>query len=149
MIISLLAAWAILSDFFDGFLARRLNAISTAGKIFDPLADKLCVAAAAIAIVFYGDMPLILLLIILLRDLLIAFFGLIIIKKRKIVPSSNISGKIAVFILTLCLLTYIYRLESLYNIAFWLAIVFIVLSSVGYLRFGWQMIFAKNLNNSA
>lgn len=145
----MLAAWAILSDFFDGFVARKLNSVSTAGKIFDPLADKLCVAAAAISITLYGDMPLFLLLVILARDFLIAAFGIAIIKTRKTVPISNTSGKVTVFVLAVCLLVYVYRLVPLYNLAFWFAFLFIILSSVSYLRFSWNTFAAKNLNNSA
>ena len=42
-LIFLLFLWAAMSDFFDGFLARKFNATSQLGEILDPIADKILV----------------------------------------------------------------------------------------------------------
>jgi cardiolipin synthase len=65
-------AW---TDFFDGYLARKLNAVSELGKLLDPLADRVFIIALVIALVSRDALPLWLALGILIRDavLLVAF----------------------------------------------------------------------------
>jgi cardiolipin synthase (CMP-forming) len=59
------------SDAVDGWLARRLNAISTLGAALDPVADKLMVATIFVILTIQGHLPLWLAVIILGRDLVI------------------------------------------------------------------------------
>jgi CDP-diacylglycerol--glycerol-3-phosphate 3-phosphatidyltransferase len=60
-----------LSDFLDGWLARRLDAVSAFGAFIDPIADKILVAAGLLAVCHVMGWPLLLVVpsaIILLRD---------------------------------------------------------------------------------
>jgi cardiolipin synthase (CMP-forming) len=134
--IMILAAIAVVTDFLDGYLARKFDAISQAGKVLDPLADKLCVAAAATGATIYMGMPVFLLIIIILRDLMIAGFGLRIIKARRQIPVSNIWGKITVFILTVTLIIYIFEIRELFVAAYLVAVAFILISSYSYFAIG-------------
>ncbi len=43
-----------ITDFLDGFLARRWGVISTVGVVLDPIADKLIVTCALIMLIFHG-----------------------------------------------------------------------------------------------
>ena len=43
-----------ITDFFDGYLARRANQISSLGRFLDPIADKLLVASVLLLIVAFG-----------------------------------------------------------------------------------------------
>ena len=65
-------AAAALSDFFDGWLARRLDQHSLLGRILDPIADKLLVATALVMLATDGRAPVIAVVAILLRELLIS-----------------------------------------------------------------------------
>lgn len=65
--------WAIFSvtavtDFLDGWLARRLGAESTFGRIADPLADRLLVGVGLVGVMLLGSVPLAAPLILLVRD---------------------------------------------------------------------------------
>ncbi|UTV81947.1 CDP-diacylglycerol--glycerol-3-phosphate 3-phosphatidyltransferase [Acidithiobacillus sp. YTS05] len=53
-------AFAALTDWADGYLARRYNGVSPFGTFLDPVADKLMVATALILICASGEMPAIL-----------------------------------------------------------------------------------------
>jgi CDP-diacylglycerol--glycerol-3-phosphate 3-phosphatidyltransferase len=60
---------AAISDYFDGFIARKYNIISALGKFLDPLADKFLTGASFIAFVVMGFIPLWMVIVVLARDL--------------------------------------------------------------------------------
>ena len=65
-------AAAALSDFLDGWLARRLDQHSLLGRILDPIADKLLVAAALVMLASDDRAPVIAVVAILGREFLIS-----------------------------------------------------------------------------
>ena len=60
---------AAISDFFDGYLARKLNLVSVTGKFLDPLADKLMVMAATVQLAAMGWLASWIPIVILTREL--------------------------------------------------------------------------------
>jgi CDP-diacylglycerol--glycerol-3-phosphate 3-phosphatidyltransferase len=130
-----LAVIIITTDYFDGYFARRWDAITDIGKILDPLADKLCSASAAVALIHYRGYPLWLFLAIVARDLLILLAGLILIRINRIIPVSNISGKIAVGFISLSLFIYLINIESLKMPSVIAALVALFISIILYARF--------------
>ena len=93
-----------LTDYLDGWIARRYNQISDLGKILDPLADKVYVAGAVIVMTFMGIIPLWFLIPVILRDLFILAGGIYVQKKYGLVLPSNWTGKWAVGVLSITLL---------------------------------------------
>jgi len=64
-----------ITDFFDGYLARRWNMMSAFGRFLDPIADKLLIAAMLILIAAFDRLPgawTIPAIIIMMREMLIA-----------------------------------------------------------------------------
>lgn len=63
---------AALTDWFDGFLARRLNQTSAFGAFLDPVADKLMVAAALLVLLQFDRINAVIALIIIGREITIS-----------------------------------------------------------------------------
>lgn len=85
---------AAITDFFDGWLARKLHQESEMGKFLDPLADKFLVIAALIAFLFLDPLiPLWMIVIIIARDILITLMRYLAIKKGASLRTSSF-GKV-------------------------------------------------------
>jgi cardiolipin synthase len=63
---------AALTDWFDGFLARKLNQTSAFGAFLDPVADKLMVTAALLILVEVGRLNAVIALVIIGREIAIS-----------------------------------------------------------------------------
>jgi cardiolipin synthase len=74
------------TDFLDGFLARRFHQVSTLGKVLDPLADRVVLITGVLAITVYGAVPAWLAALVLGRELLVstAVVALAALKARRI-----------------------------------------------------------------
>jgi CDP-diacylglycerol--glycerol-3-phosphate 3-phosphatidyltransferase len=62
---------AALTDWYDGWLARKFNYITDWGKFWDPLADKILTSTAFLGFVFVGLLELWMVILIIFRDLII------------------------------------------------------------------------------
>jgi CDP-diacylglycerol--glycerol-3-phosphate 3-phosphatidyltransferase len=71
LILAILFVVASITDFLDGFIARRYQLITTMGKFLDPLADKLIVNTAMIMMIPIGRIPAWIVAITIIRDLIV------------------------------------------------------------------------------
>ncbi len=67
-IASIIYVFASLSDFFDGWIARKYKEVSDSGKFLDPLADKFLTGAAFIAFAYMDIIPYWMAGVVVLRD---------------------------------------------------------------------------------
>jgi cardiolipin synthase len=61
-----------ITDFADGYIARHFSQVSTAGKVLDPLADRLLLAVAAVSIIAIGALPVWVAALVISREVLVA-----------------------------------------------------------------------------
>lgn len=81
---------ACITDFFDGYIARRYNLVTTFGKFMDPLADKILVCSAMICFVADADcpMPVWVVIVIIAREFIISGFRLVAAEKGIVIAAS-------------------------------------------------------------
>lgn len=68
---------AVLTDFVDGMIARRMNEITKLGQFLDPFADRLFIAATVIALAIQDVVPWWFVIAVMLRDALLGVGGLV------------------------------------------------------------------------
>jgi len=84
---------ASFSDFLDGYLARKLNLVTTYGKFMDPIADKLLVDSVFIICGIKGFVPATVVVIMIARDLLVDALRQLAASKG-VVLAANMWGKV-------------------------------------------------------
>lgn len=89
---TLLFVLASVSDFFDGYLARRLKVVSPLGVFLDLTADKVFVSTILIALVQIGLVPAWVVVIIVAREFLVTGLRSMAAAKGKVIPA-GIWGK--------------------------------------------------------
>lgn len=88
-------ALAGMSDILDGYLARKLNMVTQAGKILDPLADKLMIVAALASLYGIDLVPVWLFMLIVFKELILVLGSSFVVLKGEYDVSANWGGKLA------------------------------------------------------
>lgn len=126
---------ASLTDLLDGKIARKYNLVTNFGKFMDPLADKLLVCAAMIALVEMGRIPSWVVIIIISREFIISGFRLIA-SDNGVVIAASYWGKFKTTFQMIMVCLMIANIEALFvvtDIIMWISLVLTVVSLIDYL----------------
>ncbi|MBS1913434.1 MAG: CDP-diacylglycerol--glycerol-3-phosphate 3-phosphatidyltransferase [Bacteroidetes bacterium] len=104
---------AAISDWYDGWYARRYNAMSAFGRFFDPLADKVLIGAAFFVFVTLGPFDLWMVLVIVGRDLVVTVLRVIAdLKHQPVVTSRLAKWKTALQLIFLWYVVLVFTLKN-------------------------------------
>jgi len=98
---------AVISDWMDGYAARRNNDVSDYGKVLDPLADKIVGFTVLLMMVDKLDFPLWFLYTLAIRDFTIALLAMHLHNAKNVITGANIPGKIFITVAALSLFLWI------------------------------------------
>ncbi len=108
---------AALTDFLDGYIARKYNMITNFGKFMDPIADKLLVASAIIYFIQSGKITAIPVIIMIGREFIISGFRLVA-SDNNVVIAASPYGKIKTITQMVMIIYLCSSIDNLYNIPY-------------------------------
>lgn len=106
-----------LSDCLDGFLARRLNQVTSLGKILDPIADKVTLVSVAVCMVVYMPSLLPIMLVMIGKEFIMLLGGLVLLILKITPPPAQWYGKAAtiIFYVSVCTIIFLKAVFQIQN----------------------------------
>ena len=98
---------ACVTDVVDGFLARKLDAITKFGMLVDPLADKLMQMSAVICLFISGILPQWIVTVLVMKELIMIISASFLFKKDIVIPANKI-GKAATVLLSVMVVYFMF-----------------------------------------
>jgi CDP-diacylglycerol--glycerol-3-phosphate 3-phosphatidyltransferase len=152
---------ASITDHIDGHLARKYNLVTDFGKLMDPLADKILVTSALIALVEFGEVSTWMVVVIIAREFAVSGLRSIAAGDGKVIAAS-FWGKVKTTTQMIAIIGFLIKLigereeymmkifdavpflDGFFNIvpmaAMYLAVFFTLMSGIDYFVKGWKYI---------
>ena len=138
IILFLIFSLSALTDYLDGYLARKKNLVTTFGKFIDPIADKLIVNTALLLLASSNDISIIIPIIMISRDTIVDAIRLVASGKNVVLAASflgkakTMTQMIAICILLLNNVVFEAMGIPMGQIMIWIATFISVLSGIEY-----------------
>ena len=133
---------ASLTDFADGYIARKYNLITNFGKFMDPLADKILTISGMICLIELGRIPSWIVVIIVAREFIISGFRLVA-AENGVVIAANYWGKFKTtfqMIMIILMIMNSPQLQILTDIVMWIALALTLISLWTYIMANKQVL---------
>lgn len=135
----------VLTDYLDGYFARRRNQVTRLGILLDPLADKLLTASAFLSLVEMDAVPAWMVMIILGREFAVTGLRNVAAGRGYLIPASTlgkgkmVSQVVAIFLLLLARQYEVLKAPGI--AALWLVVVLALVSGIDYFRLFWREVY--------
>ncbi len=133
---------AVLTDYLDGYFARRRNQVTRLGILLDPIADKLLTTAAFIALVELDAVPAWMVMIIIGREFAVTGLRNVAAGRGVLIPASALGkGKMVSQVVAIFLLLFATRWPAVRVLALgalWVVVAMALISAVDYFRRFWK-----------
>ena len=134
IIAAIIFAIASITDYLDGYLARKWQVVSNFGKFADPMADKLLVMSAFIMLVGLNMAPAWVVAIIICRELAVTGLRLLLVETGGTVLAAAMPGKIKTFSQMFAIIFLLFHWNLLGQITLYIALFFTVYSGYDYFK---------------
>jgi CDP-diacylglycerol--glycerol-3-phosphate 3-phosphatidyltransferase len=134
LLAAIVFAIASLTDAIDGYLARSRNWVTTFGKLMDPIADKLLIVAALIALVSLNRLAAWVAMVIIAREFAVTVLRVAVGTQQGVVISANAFGKLktAFQVLMVMLLIAVHPRTAVVDAVVYVTVLVTVLSGADY-----------------
>ena len=139
---ALLFGVGALTDFFDGYLARRYNIESSFGALIDPIADKLLITAAVVLLASMGQLSALLATLLLTREVAITGLRMAAMELNTKIEVSNL-GKLKTVIQDVAIFFLMLNIDSIQTIGTFLIIMGIIIAWYSAWEY-WKVFWQKN-----
>ena len=136
IVLPVLFILASITDFLDGYIARKYNLVTTFGKFIDPLADKLLVMTALLLLTVEGIIPVWIVITILSREFIVTGIRLIAAPTGKVIAASKLGKYKTATTMVALVLLLMFKFGNIFEtygmILLYVGLAFTIISGIEY-----------------
>lgn len=154
IITAILFIIASITDFLDGYIARKYNMITDEGKMLDAIADKILINSILVILSSHGFINPIIPVILIIRDSIVNTIRMMAANKGKVIAAGSVGKWKTVCLMVGVTFTLFYNLPfemwnvNVSDVLLIIATVLSIISGIQYYLLNKDIIFSKNIDNT-